>query len=114
MDSEQNVVKQGKATLLRGLVGIGGSLTLTNTSLDFRAHRFNADRAPLTIPLREVECVGPGWTKFLGVLPIWLNAVVLKTTDEVEYRLTVFRCNRWVEAISSEREALTQGTRPGD
>jgi hypothetical protein len=91
----------GAANLQVNVETVGGRLRLTRETLTFRAHKVNVQRASFDLPLGEILMVTPAWTKFLGFVPIFPNAMLVRTRTGKTYRLTVFRRQTWITAITS-------------
>ena len=95
----ESVVRQGAANLQRGLESVGGRLFLTNQRLLFEAHKVNVQSEPLHLDIDAIRDVVGGWTKFLGVLPLVPNALVVTVGDGDPVRFTVYGKAKWIEAI---------------
>lgn len=95
----ERLIKKGGANLQRGLETVGGNLYLTNIHLIHEPHSFNLQTEPAVIGLSAVKSIRPDWTKLLGVIPAFPNALVI-TTEEREYRITVFNREKWLESIN--------------
>jgi hypothetical protein len=104
---DERLLKEGMANLIRGWVGVGGWLHLTNKRLVFRPHgfnlrkqentRFNVNKNELSIPLSEIEEVSTG--TFLGVIPTRLQVVT-----SLGVRTFVVQPRRtWLKAIEEAR-----------
>ena len=78
-------------------------LALTERRLIFESHKFNVQSGAEVIPLDEVVGVGKGWTKFLGVLPLAPNSLVVGTRGGADHRLVVTKRSAWLEAIENQR-----------
>ncbi len=99
----ESLLKQSKANFQRGIETVGGHLYLTTQRLIFESHRFNVQAGATAIDLREVTGVQKGWTKFLGVLPIFPNAIVVATSDGRQHEVVCSKRGDWLAAIETAR-----------
>jgi hypothetical protein len=95
----ERTIREGAANLQRGAENVGGALLLTDRRLVFRPHGLNLRTEPEHVPLASVREVRACWTRFLGVVPIADNSVVVRTWDGAEHRFVVFDRGLWIEAI---------------
>lgn len=100
------MARSGAANLQRGGETVGGHLYLTTERLVFESHRFNIQTGATEVVLADVREVTLGWTKFLGLIPLLPNAMVVHTDDQ-QFRLTVFGRRGWLEAIQKATGAQT-------
>ncbi|MGI4800685.1 MAG: GRAM domain-containing protein [Janthinobacterium lividum] len=101
LEASEQVVKQGRANLQRGLETAGGFLYLTNRRLVFEAHSFNFQRQFTQIALPDIELVVPCWTKLLGVLPLLPNSLSIQTKSDV-FNIVLSGRAAWRAALESE------------
>lgn len=100
---DERIIKQGKANFQRGLETVGGRLYLTTIRIVFEPHLFNIQSAPEEIDLASVVSVEKGWTKFLGFVPLFPNAIIITTSDR-RYVLTVFDRDGWITSIGKRSD----------
>ena len=79
LDPGESLVKDSRANLQRGLETVGGRLYLPTKRLLFESHQFNVQTGPTTADLRSITGVTKGWTKFLNVLPLAPNTVIVRS-----------------------------------
>ncbi|PZP17663.1 MAG: hypothetical protein DI611_00985 [Brachybacterium faecium] len=99
----ESVLKQGRANLQRGLETVGGRLTLTTQRLLFEAHALNVQRGGTEVQLEQITGQRGGWTKFLGVLPLVPNSLVITLADGQELSFVVTGRGAWMAAIEQAR-----------
>jgi len=95
------LVKEGKANRQKNFESVGGKLYLTNQRVIFESHGYNAQRASVSIELKDCMFVAKGWTKFLGFFPLFPNAIVLSMGDGKIHRFSVFGRKKWISEIES-------------
>ena len=100
----EHVIKEGAASLQKNIETVGGRLRLTNQRLLFEAHKFNVQRGVTEIELPSIQASHPCWTKFLGLLPLFPNALAIFTQQGREYRFVLFGRHAWAAAIEAQRE----------
>jgi hypothetical protein len=93
------IIKTGKANLLRGIEAVGGSLYLTNTRLIFEPHAVNVQVELEVINLSDVSLVSLGWTKLLGVFPVYPN-VIRVSARGLQFDFTVYGRKKWQAKLS--------------
>jgi hypothetical protein len=103
LQAGETLVREGPANLQRGVETVGGRLYLTSARLVFESHRFNVQKGPTSVSLRDVVGVRKCWTKFLGVLPLFPNSVALETTGGETLRIVVAGRASWIGAIETAR-----------
>jgi hypothetical protein len=101
----ESLVKESRANLQRGIETVGGRLFLTTERLLFEAHKLNVQTGATAIDLRTITAVTKGWTKFLNVLPLAPNTIVVTTSDGAEYRIVCSKRADWIAAIDQQRAA---------
>ncbi len=99
LSSGEVIVKRGAANLQRNAETVGGFLYLTDRRLIFESHKVNIQRGVTEVNLRNISGITTGWTKFLGLIPVSPNALLVKIQNGTEYRLTLWGKNSWNEAI---------------
>jgi len=82
-----------------GVETLGGRLYLTDNTLDFIPHKFNVQKDTASIPLSSIKDIKLGWTKFLGFIPLFPNAVIVIDDDQKEHTFTVYRRNKWIKEL---------------
>lgn len=92
----ESVIKEGKANRQRNVESAGGKLYLTNQRLVFEGHGFNSQGTSISIDFKDCMFVTKGWTKFLGLIPLFPNAIVLSMKDGKSHRFSVFGRKKWV------------------
>ena len=95
-------VKEGAATMQRGIEGVGGWLYLTNQRLVFESHRFNIQTGVTQIYLGTISQVRPCWSRFL-MIPVVPNSIAVSTTEGTEHRFMVYGRRTWTEEIEKTR-----------
>jgi len=104
----ESLVKESRANLQRGIETVGGRLFLTTERLLFEAHKLNVQTGATAIDLRTITAVTKGWTKFLNVLPLAPNTIVVTTSDGAEGS----RRNKWrdrgVRSVDARRRTKAQ------
>ena len=96
---DEAIIKKGGANLSKKKESVGGFLYLTNKRLIFESHSFNIQRGVTEINLNDVLKIEKGWTEFLGKLPLFPNALLIKTKNGSVYRFTVWNRSNWKSAI---------------
>jgi hypothetical protein len=61
----------------------------------------NVQTGNTSIALGDVVGAEKCWTKFLNLIPLFPNSIVVKTGDGNEARFVVSRRNSWIEDLSS-------------
>ncbi len=98
-------VKESRANLQRGIESVGGHLYLTNQRLIFESHRFNVQAGATEIPLADIAGVEKTWTKFLGLIPLTPNSILVRTTGGEEHRIVCGKRDEWIAAIAPRAPA---------
>ncbi len=101
--NNEKMIKEGKANLQRGLETVGGKLYLTNFRLIFESHKFNVQSGTTKLELSNICSPSPSWTKFLNIIPITPNAIVVPTKQGNEFRFTTWERKNWINAIEEQR-----------
>jgi hypothetical protein len=113
--TEPKILKRGGATFQhrrRELMYAGGTLELTEDALHFVPNRFSFGfGGPVTIPLTEVESVGPIRPLVLGLLPNpWSNGILVQGKGgRFGYVSWVFGRSKWMVAIDDARSRNGSG-----
>lgn len=97
--NNETLIHKGSANLLYKLDNTGGKLYLTSERLVFEAHKLNFAFGTQEIPLLKIKTVDTGWTKFLGFIPLFPNAVLVTTTEGKRFRFAVWGRKKWVKRI---------------
>lgn len=93
------VVREAPANLQRGLETVGGRIFLTDRRLIFESHRFNVQTGSTVLQRADITGAEPCWTKFLGLLPLFPNSMLVRTRDGGEYRFVVGSRTEWISEI---------------
>lgn len=103
----ETLIREGGANLQRGVETVGGHLALTDRRLVFEPHAFNVQSAVESVPLARVTSTELCWTKFLGLLPIAPNSLLVRLDDGGERRFVLWGRASWQEAIEGARGRAT-------
>lgn len=98
-------IHNGKANYQKNIETVGGELILFEDRLTFSPHTFNLQQSELDLLLSSIVSVQKGWTMFLGVLPLWPNAILVQTKDTL-FRFTVNGRDLWMSKIQISTEDL--------
>jgi hypothetical protein len=101
------LVKQGGASLQRGIEAVGGQLFLTTRRLIFEAHRFNIQTGRAVIRLADVEDLWKTWTRLFGLIPLVPNALAVATPGKT-YRFILFGRDEWLRLIRETQQDLME------
>jgi hypothetical protein len=101
---DEEVIRDGRANLQRGIETVGGYLYLTTRRLIFEAHAFNVQSGRTVIPLRDIEDASPCWTKLFGLVPIFPNSLAVFTTKGKTFRFVIGDRDGWRIAIREARQ----------
>ncbi|CAN5588822.1 hypothetical protein BH20ACT18_BH20ACT18_12170 [soil metagenome] len=110
LDFGESLVKESRANLQRGVETVGGRLFLTTRRLLFESHKLNVQTGTTVIDLRTITGVTKGWTKFLNVLPLAPNTIVVTTSDGAEHRVVCSKRGDWMTAIDQQRAGASAAT----
>ena len=94
-------VKDGAASLQRGIETVGGRLYLTNQRLVFESHALNIQTGDTVIPLSIINGARKCWTKFLNLIPVFPSAIAVSTKEGKEYRFLAVGRQAWIDAIEA-------------
>ncbi len=95
----ETVLHKGGANHQRGWESVGGQLFLSHQRLWFVPHGLNFNTASCEIPVARIVEVRLVWTRFLGKIPLFPNAIAVQLRDGEEARFTVFARKAWKAAI---------------
>jgi GRAM domain len=98
---DESPVKEGAASLQRGIETVGGRLYLTNQRLVFESHALNIQTGDTVIPLLTITGARKCWTKFLNLIPLFPNSIAISTKGGKEYRFVAVGRQVWIEAIEA-------------
>jgi hypothetical protein len=101
--STDKEVLKGPANLQRGLETVGGQLALTKGRLVFEPHGLNIQRGLEQIDLSHISQVTECWTKFLNLIPIAPNSLMVVSKGGQEYRFVLHNRKEWAAAINEHR-----------
>ena len=103
----ETIIRNGGANLLHGMDNAGGKLILTNQRVIFEAHRFNISRGEQLIDLMDITKVEKAWTKFLGFIPLFPNAVLVTVSNGKRFRFALWGRKKWAKAILEAKVSVT-------
>ncbi len=92
-------VFEGSANFQNNVETVGGNLRLYKDRLLFETHVLNVQKKSILIKLSSISEIYLGWTKFLGIIPLIPNAIIISTNDNKLYRFTVFHRKEWLLKI---------------
>jgi hypothetical protein len=101
----EKLIREGMASLQRGVETVGGRLYLTDSRLVFSSHQFNVQTGCTEIPLAAIRTIRPCWTRFLGILPLAPNSLAVNT-GSTEYRFVLPDRASWAQTIQSAISVL--------
>jgi hypothetical protein len=105
LEQNEQILKQGSASLQKGIETVGGKLYLTNQRLIFEAHKINIQGGVTEIGLSDIQSSRKCWTKLAGILPLLPNALAVITSKGKEYHFTLFGRVAWAFAIEEVKNA---------
>ena len=85
---KEKIIKKGPANWYHGFGSKGGKLVLTNKTLYFEGHMFNAGKKEFEVNVEDITGVEPGFLKNLTI-----------STKHGEEKFAVNGKSEWVEAI---------------
>jgi hypothetical protein len=97
----ETTLHAGPANHFKGLESVGGHLWLTSDRLYFRSHKMNLQNHEWSAPLADIASVHA--IKTLGLIR---NGLSVRLTSSEEHRFVVGDHARWVQNITSSRQAL--------
>lgn len=98
----EEAVRDGAANLQRGWETVGGRLYLTTHRLVFEAHALNLQTGATVLSLADVESTALAWTKFLGLVPLFPNSLVVRAAG-VDHAFVLFDRRGWQRDIEQRR-----------
>ncbi len=101
LQQEEYIIKEGAANYHKYIENIGGKLFVTNHRVFFEPHSFNVQCGITYIDINKIMGVRKCWTKLLGVICVFPNAVAVYLVDGKEHRFTVWGRNEWIHAINT-------------
>ena len=87
---KEKIIKKGSANWSHGFGSKGGTLVLTDSTLYFEGHMFNAGKKEFEVEVKDI----------IGVSSGFLNTMVVSTTEGDE-TFVVNGKNDWIEEIES-------------
>lgn len=105
---DEEVIRESRANLQRGIETVGGWLYLTTHRLVFEAHAFNVQDGATVIPLGDVEDMWKCWTKLLGFLPVFPNSLAVSTARGRTFRFVVGGRDAWIAAVRDAQDELDE------
>ena len=102
LNPNEKLLREGAASLQRGVETVGGKLFLTDQRLLFQSHAFNIQTGSTEIPLPQVRSTRPCWTRFLNVVPLFPNSLAIETSSGTAYRFVLFGRKAWASAIDAQ------------
>lgn len=106
LNTNESIIRNGGANLLHGFDNAGGKLILTNQRVIFEANRLNISTGEQVINLSDVTKVEKGWTKFLGFLPLFPNAVLVTISSGKRFRFALWGRKKWAEEILKAKASV--------
>jgi hypothetical protein len=103
LDTNEHILKEGMANLLRRRKSFGGKLYLTHRRLVFEPHVATPKCGMEVIPIDEISTVEKRWTKVLRFIPLVPNSLAVTTSEGSEYWFVLFGRDDWESAISGAR-----------
>lgn len=103
LETNEQIIKEGSASLQRGVETVGGKLYLTNDRLVFESHALNIQTGVTAVALGDVTQTTLCWTRFLNLFPLVPNSLAITTAQGNEYRFVLFGRASWKHAIDSQR-----------
>jgi hypothetical protein len=97
----ETTLHAGPANHFKGLESVGGHLWLTSGRLHFRSHKMNLQNHEWSAPLADITSAHA--IKTLGLIR---NGLSIRLTSGEEHRFVVGGHERWVQDITSARQAL--------
>lgn len=105
----ETILTEGAASYKKVWETVGGKrLVLTTFRLFFESHKFNIQAGGLSIDLREIASVDPGWTKFLGFIPVMPNSIVVRMTNGTAHAFVVYFRSAWANAIRHQMQVANR------
>lgn len=77
LQPNERIVKEGAANLQKNIETVGGRLCPTDRRLVFEAHRINFQGDATESELPYIQSKRPCWSKFLGLIPLFSNSMVV-------------------------------------
>ena len=105
---EEETVREGSASLQRGIEAVGGRLILTTLRLLFEPHGLNVQTRRAVIRLRDIDDVYKSWTRLFGLIPLVPNSIAVATRGGKTHRFVLFGRADWVRAILDAVEDLDE------
>ena len=97
----ETVARESAANLQRGAETVGGRLFLTDKRLLFKAHSFNVQKGSTELHLEDIIQTRPCWTKFLNLIPLFPNSLVVETNSGQVFRFVLPQRMSWKAAIEA-------------
>lgn len=102
--ANEKLLREGAANMQRGAESVGGRLFLTDQRLLFQSHSFNVQTGATEISIAEISETELCWTKFLGIIPLIPNCLLVHTISGAEFSFILFGRKQWAAAISTQRQ----------
>ena len=99
LNENENLIKEGAANLQRGLETVGGKLYVTNHRLLFEPHAINIQSENMEINIVDIKSTEKSWTKFLNIIPIFPNSLLIHTKDGQSKNFVLFGREQWKHKI---------------
>ena len=103
---DEKLVKKSPANHQRGIETVGGMLYLTTERLIFESHSLNFQTGETIISIPEINNLRKNWTKFLGIIPIFPNTLVVTSGSGHEDNFVLFRRTTWINEINKLKGGL--------
>lgn len=94
---KEQILKEGAANWNRKIGNQGGKLILTNETLYFEAHKFNAGKKEYEVELEEINNVKKGF----------LNQIIINTEKGIE-SFVVNHAKDWVSCIQEAVDKVNE------
>ena len=99
LNENESIIKDGAANLQRGLETVGGKLYITDKRLIFEPHAINVQSKILEINIIDIKSTEKSWTKFLNIIPIFPNSLLVHIKDDSSYNFVLFGRESWKNKI---------------
>lgn len=100
---EEQIIKEGSANLQKNIETLGGKLVLSTKTLAFKSHELNLQSGDIEIELSAITKIDKVFTKFLGLIPVFPNALSIHTNNGQVYNFTLYGRSNWLKAINNAK-----------
>lgn len=105
LEPDEEIKKEGRANVQRGLETVGGHLYLTDLRLVFEPHEQNVQIATITLYLSDVKSIKAAWTKFLSFIPVAPNSLKVSLGSGEDYKFVLSDRSHWASSITDACKA---------